>query len=146
MKNSCDANHFLTKLHTCNLTKNIVYSYFSKVLTRCFRIAFCSTPTFAEHHPTITSTTKYETPIHNSVKCYSSYKKMTQCFSSQWKNVMRCAIWYHLYNFKNVKNTHGGVLILVKLQVLACNATHQKYNLYVILPPKPFLTRRLNKP
>ena len=24
-------------------------------------------------------------------------------------NVMRCAIWYHLYNFKNVKNTHGGV-------------------------------------
>ena len=23
--------------------------------------------------------------------------------------VMRCAIWYHLYNFKNMKNTHGGV-------------------------------------
>ena len=22
----------------------------------------------------------------------------------------------HLYNFKNVKNTHGGVLLLVKLQ------------------------------
>ena len=32
------------------------------------------------------------------------------------KNVMRCAIWYHLYNLKNVKNTHGGVLLLVKLQ------------------------------
>ena len=31
-------------------------------------------------------------------------------------SVMRCAIWYHLYNFKKVKNTHGGVLILVKLQ------------------------------
>ena len=30
--------------------------------------------------------------------------------------VMRCAIWYHLYNFKNMKNTHGGVSILVKLQ------------------------------
>ena len=29
---------------------------------------------------------------------------------------MRCAIWYHLYNLKNVKNNHGGVLILVKLQ------------------------------
>ena len=27
---------------------------------------------------------------------------------------MRCAIWYHLYNLKNVKNTHGGVLLLVK--------------------------------
>ena len=36
---------------------------------------------------------------------------------------MLCTIWYHLYNFKNVKNTHGGVLLLVKLQALA--ATHQ---------------------
>ena len=35
--------------------------------------------------------------------------------------MVRCAIWYHLYNLKNVKNTHGGVLILVKLQV---NAPH----------------------
>ena len=24
--------------------------------------------------------------------------------------VMRCAILYHLYNLKNMKNTHGGVL------------------------------------
>ena len=30
--------------------------------------------------------------------------------------VMRCAIWYHLYNLKNVKNTDGRVLLLVKLQ------------------------------
>ena len=34
-------------------------------------------------------------------------------------NVMLCAIWCHLYNLKNVKITHGGVLILVKLQALA---------------------------
>ena len=33
------------------------------------------------------------------------------------KCVMRCAIWYHLYNLKNMKNTNGGVLILVKLQL-----------------------------
>ena len=32
--------------------------------------------------------------------------------------VMRCAIWYHLYNLKNMKNTHRGVLRLVKLQAL----------------------------
>ena len=25
-------------------------------------------------------------------------------------NVPLCAIWYHLYNLKNVKKTHGGVL------------------------------------
>ena len=30
-----------------------------------------------------------------------------------------CAIWYHLNNLKNVKNTHGGVSLLIKLQVLA---------------------------
>ena len=30
--------------------------------------------------------------------------------------VMRCAISYHLYNLKNVANTHGGVLLLGKLQ------------------------------
>ena len=29
---------------------------------------------------------------------------------------MLCNIWYHLYNLKNMKNTHGGVLFLVKLQ------------------------------
>ena len=32
---------------------------------------------------------------------------------------MRCAIWYHLDNLKNVKNTHRGLLILVKLQASA---------------------------
>ena len=31
---------------------------------------------------------------------------------------MRCAIWYHLNNFKNVKNTHGGVLLLLKVTLL----------------------------
>ena len=25
--------------------------------------------------------------------------------------VMCCAIWYHVYNLKNVKNTHGRVLV-----------------------------------
>ena len=31
-------------------------------------------------------------------------------------HVMCCAIWYHLNNIKNVTNTHGGVLLLLKLQ------------------------------
>ena len=29
---------------------------------------------------------------------------------------MRYAIQYHLYNLKNVRKTHGGVSLLVKLQ------------------------------
>ena len=47
---------------------------------------------------------------------------------------MRCAIWYHLNNLKNVKNTYGGVLILVKLQIEASNFT--KIN----TPPWVFFT------
>ena len=27
---------------------------------------------------------------------------------------MHYAIWYYLYNLKNVENTHGGVLLLAK--------------------------------
>ena len=38
-------------------------------------------------------------------------------------NVMLCTIWWHFYNFKNVKNTLGGLLLLVKLQSEACNFT-----------------------
>ena len=30
--------------------------------------------------------------------------------------VILCTISYHFYNFRNVENTHGGVLLLVKLQ------------------------------
>ena len=33
---------------------------------------------------------------------------------------MLCAIWYHLYNLKNVKNIHGGMSRSVRLQVEAC--------------------------
>ena len=36
---------------------------------------------------------------------------------------MFCAIWYILYKLKNVKNTHRGVLLLVKLQAEALNFT-----------------------
>ena len=32
---------------------------------------------------------------------------------------MLCVIWYHSCNLKNVKNSHGGVLLFEKLQALA---------------------------
>ena len=41
---------------------------------------------------------------------------------------MSCGIWYHLYNLKNVKNTHEGVLLL------ACNFTKSN------TPPWVFFT------
>ena len=48
------------------------------------------------------------------------YHDTSALMKSSWSkdalNVVRCVIWYHLYNLENVENTHGGVLILVKLQ------------------------------
>ena len=32
---------------------------------------------------------------------------------------MRCTIWYYLYYLKNVKNTYGRVLLLLKMQAEA---------------------------
>ena len=32
--------------------------------------------------------------------------------------VILCMIWYHLYNLKNVKNTHGGMLLLLKVTLI----------------------------
>ena len=41
---------------------------------------------------------------------------------------MRCAIWYHLYILKKVKNTHVGVLLLVKLQA---KSLHDCFSLFL---------------
>ena len=35
---------------------------------------------------------------------------------------MLCAICYHLYNLKNMKTNHGGVLLLVKLEAFFTNS------------------------
>ena len=37
--------------------------------------------------------------------------------------MMLWAIWYHLYNFKNVKSADGEVLLLVKLHAKGRNFT-----------------------
>ena len=43
-----------------------------------------------------------------------NFRHAVHCMSGAVKNMMRCAIWYYLYDLKDVKDTHGGVLILVK--------------------------------
>ena len=55
------------------------------------------------------------------------WRSQTHLDDSSWEknlcelcaDVMLCAIWCYLYNLQNVKNTHGLVLILVKLQAEA---------------------------
>ena len=41
------------------------------------------------------------------------YANTTELSKFSWSSVMRCVIWYHLQNSKNMKNTHGGVLLLI---------------------------------
>ena len=48
-------------------------------------------------------------------------------------DVMFFAFWCHWYNLKNVKTTHGRVLILVKLQAEPCNFTKINTHSWVFL-------------
>ena len=50
---------------------------------------------------------------------FSGTHEWKQAFSISNSTIlyeMCCAIWYYLYNLKNVKNNHGVVLLFVKLQ------------------------------
>ena len=45
-------------------------------------------------------------------------------YSGLVQHLMLCAIWYHLHNLKNVKNTHETVFLLTKLQSLRVSLLH----------------------
>ena len=45
-------------------------------------------------------------------KCKGKRTLTIRCITSN-TYVLHCAIWYHLYNFKNVKNAHGRVLLVL---------------------------------
>ena len=49
--------------------------------------------------------------------------KLSKKINAKKLVVMPCAIHYYLHNLKNVKNTKGRVLLLVKLQAKTCNFT-----------------------
>ena len=46
-------------------------------------------------------------------------KQSLQAAVEKILQVTLCAIWYHLCNFKRVKNTNGGVFLSVQLQASA---------------------------
>ena len=54
-------------------------------------------------------------PLFTQWNCLLSQAKLSSL------DVVLCPIWYHMYDLKNVKNTHGGVLLLVSFKLLACN-------------------------
>ena len=57
-------------------------------------------------------------------------------FLQSWalKYEMLSSIWYHLYNLKNVRNTHGGVL-------KACNLLSPVLPYYSVLAEKIVITK-----
>ena len=67
----------------------------------------------------------YEEALYSLPLSYHrSQKSCCQLFFSSHvlianSDVMSYAIWYHLYNLKNVKNTHGAVLLLVKMHAFS---------------------------
>ena len=46
---------------------------------------------------------------------------------------MLCAIWYHLRNLNNVKNTHGGLILLVELQASATLQLHSSMGVFYVV-------------
>ena len=59
--------------------------------------------------------------------------KIANIFEFLMNQIFEQRFWYHSYNLKNVKNTPG-VLLLVKLQAVACNFTKSN------TPPWVFFT------
>ena len=58
-------------------------------------------------------------PIRSMISFLFFRWPKTKLVIKNTKNVMFCTIWYHFYSLKNVKNTHGGALLLVKLQAFS---------------------------
>ena len=55
------------------------------------------------------------------LQCFTvSFQCLGVIYLNRWDTLRDM---YHLYNLKNVKNTHGGVLLLIKFQALACKFT-----------------------
>ena len=65
--------------------------------------------------------------MHQNCRSSVTYRLTEQQYTGSTVSIqeqiceIRCAVWYHLFNFKNVKNTHGRVLHLLKLQANSCN-------------------------
>ena len=58
---------------------------------------------------------------------------------------MLCAIWYHLQNLKIMKNTHGRVLLSVKLEASAYNYIKSNTRAYFRKIKRPGIRRFVKK-
>ena len=75
----------------------------------------------------------HTTNVHQNMKCFPCpilLKTIQDTRNTSflggiqiYKYETLCTIWCDLCNLKNEKNTHGGVLILIKLQTETCNFT-----------------------
>ena len=89
--------------------QTIIHILDSKTTTNIY-LVFVLKVTFVDHH--FKSGTWDIWLVSYWVKVLKCQKSKILNFINFWIFVMRCAFWYHSYYLKNVKNTHGGVLIL----------------------------------
>ena len=74
---------------------------------------------------------------------------LTILLCSLFAYVVRCAIWYYWCNLKNVKNTHGGVLILVTIAqqtsfIFGVDGSHNNLRIFIWNPQCPQISRFIN--
>ena len=64
-----------------------------------------------KHTIAFSSTKPYKLSVLQTNTDYLIKKRneLLTVLSSDYPDVVRCAIWYDLYNLKNMKNTHRGV-------------------------------------
>ena len=82
----------------------------------------------------VTKSSTYDLGKVPNILLWLIYLTITLIFNENAKLRRSVLIWYHLKNFKNVKNTHGEVSLLLKMQALVCNFTKSN------TPPWVFFT------
>ena len=54
-----------------------------------------------------------------------------KCWSGMGSYETLCAVWFHLYNLENVKNTHRGVLNLKPAALLKVTLHHVRFSRFL---------------
>ena len=75
-----------------------------------YRVTKCSLKTYLE--PCQIFLMELFAKMSNGFELWTILGKAQSYMFDRILNVVRCAIRYHVYNFKKVKNTHGGSLQL----------------------------------
>ena len=111
------------------LTLNIFHTFFSVSIANFEHIIVCSVPLYSVYQGNWSTSVKCVLNCSGIIEFFFIISATANIVANSTKSsygkiygfliVMLCTIWSHFYILKNVKNTHGGVLLSVKLQAPA---------------------------